>query len=71
MSELTDSCITALVLKKTILVDIMKENNNVDDRKYKIILHNQTVRINRSLYYSTSSEEDSTSWNYGQKTIMN
>ena len=38
-----------------------------DERKYKIMLHNQTVQINRSLYYSTSAEKHSTSWNYGRK----
>ena len=31
----------ALVLKNTVLAEIMEENNNVDDRKYQIILHNQ------------------------------
>ena len=41
MSELTDSCIMALALKNTELAEIMEETNNVDDRKYKIIFHNQ------------------------------
>ena len=31
----------ALALKNTVLAEIMEGNNNVDDRKYQIILHNQ------------------------------
>ena len=48
---------------------IITINIIVDERKYKIILHNQTVRINRLLYYGSSSENHSTSWNYGRKPI--
>ena len=32
-----------------------------DERKYKIMFHNQTVQINRSLYYGTSPEKHRTS----------
>ena len=42
-----------------------------NERKYKIMLHNQTVQINRSLYYGTSAEKHRTSWNYGRKQLMN
>ena len=71
MIDMIDILIMPNIIKTIDMINTVDSNFTistiVDERKYKTILHNQTVQINRSLYYGTSAEKHRTSCNYGRK----